>query len=144
VPIGDKIELNLGADPEVVFEWIKQRTWRLHLWMLVDGTNVYRQVDHGALAIEVTSSVAGWDEHTDYIQRIRNYTSKPIHVEVRRTLPGHITFRSALSPKLHDYQTVEYQADVPAGQKADLNCEVVQHSGYNEKQNNITLEPASD
>ena len=93
VPIGDKIELNLGPDPEVVFEWIKQRTWRTHLWMLVDGTNVYRQVDDGALQIEVNSSVAGWDEHTDYTQRIRNYTAKPIHVEVRRTLPGHITFR---------------------------------------------------
>ena len=28
VPIGDKIELNLGADPEVIFELVKLRTWR--------------------------------------------------------------------------------------------------------------------
>ena len=28
IPIGDKIELNLGPDPEVIFELIKLRTWR--------------------------------------------------------------------------------------------------------------------
>ena len=28
VPIGDKIELNLGADPEVIFELVKLKTWR--------------------------------------------------------------------------------------------------------------------
>jgi hypothetical protein len=144
VPIGDKIELNLGPDPEVVFEWLKRRTWRTDLSMLVDGTNVYRRVDNGAIQIEVNSGVAGWDEHAYYTQRIRNYTSKPIHVEVRRTLPGHITFRHAFSATLYDYQTVEYQSDVPAGQKSELNCEIVQHSGHNEKQNNITLVPTTE
>jgi hypothetical protein len=144
VPIGDKIELNLGPDPEVIFEWIKRRAWRTDVWMLVDGTNVYRQVDEGAIQIEVNSSVAGWDEHTYYTQRIRNYSAKPIHVEVRRTLPGHITFRNALDATLHDFQTVAYQTDVAAGEKVDLNCEVVQHSGHNEKQNNVTLAPMSE
>jgi hypothetical protein len=33
IPIGDKIELNLGADPEVVFELIKLRTFRDAIWM---------------------------------------------------------------------------------------------------------------
>ena len=28
VPIGDKIELNLGPDPEVIFDLVKLRTWR--------------------------------------------------------------------------------------------------------------------
>ena len=28
VPIGDKIELNLGADPEVIFDLVKLKTWR--------------------------------------------------------------------------------------------------------------------
>ena len=28
VPIGDKIELNLGPDPEVIFELVKLKTWR--------------------------------------------------------------------------------------------------------------------
>ena len=28
IPIGDKIELNLGLDPNVIFELIKLRSWR--------------------------------------------------------------------------------------------------------------------
>ena len=37
VPIGDKIELNLGPDPEVIFDLVKLRTWRDDLWMQVNG-----------------------------------------------------------------------------------------------------------
>ena len=37
VPIGDKIELNLGPDPEVIFELVKLRSWRDDLWMQVNG-----------------------------------------------------------------------------------------------------------
>ncbi len=44
VPIGDKIELNLGSDPEVIFELIKLRTWRDDIWMQVNGTNIFRRV----------------------------------------------------------------------------------------------------
>src|SRR5207244_9826470 len=33
VPIGDKIELNLGPDPNVVFELIKLRASRDDIWM---------------------------------------------------------------------------------------------------------------
>src|SRR5687768_6936407 len=32
IPIGDKIELNLGRDPEVVFELIKRRAFRDNIW----------------------------------------------------------------------------------------------------------------
>ncbi|HZZ28783.1 MAG TPA: hypothetical protein VFE46_12340, partial [Pirellulales bacterium] len=77
-----------------------------------------------------------------YDQRIRNYTGKPIDVEIRRTYPGHIVFRSALEPTLHDYQTVQFQKRVATGEKADLLFELVQHQGYNAKQQNVTLEQA--
>ena len=73
-------------------------------------------------------------------QRVRNYTAKPIDLEIRRTLPGHVVFRSQLEPKLHDYQTVEYTATVPAGKRVDLLHEIVRHQGRNAKQNNVTLE----
>src|SRR3954468_20111270 len=63
IPIGDKIELNLGADPEVVFELIKLKVWRDDIWMQINGADVYRRVDDGAARIEVNSSVAGWGEH---------------------------------------------------------------------------------
>jgi hypothetical protein len=63
VPIGDKIELNLGQDPEVIFDLVKQRTWRNAIWMQIQGTDLFRRADEPGVQIEVNSSVVGWDEH---------------------------------------------------------------------------------
>jgi hypothetical protein len=142
IPIGDKIELNLGPDPEVVFELVTLRTWRDNLWMQLHGADLYRRVDEPGVEIELNSSLAGWDDHALYSQRVRNYTKKPINLEVRRPFPGHVVFRSELPAKNHDYQTVEYTAEVKPAEKADLLYEVVQHQGHNAKQNNVTIEQA--
>jgi hypothetical protein len=140
IPIGDKVEVNLGPDPEVIFELIKLRAYRDNIWMQVHGGNVFRRVDDGALNIEVNSSVNGWDDHEVFTQRIRNYTAKPIEVEVRRPFAGHVDFRSSLpGVKLFDFQTVEFTAPVAAGKKADCLFEILRHQGRNSKQNNITL-----
>jgi hypothetical protein len=143
VPIGDKIELNLGSDPNVVFELTKQRASRDHVWMQVHGTNTFKEVGGDADVSEPNMSVVGWDDHSIYRQEIRNYTAKPIDVEIRRTFGGHVVFRSELSPKLHDYQTVEFTTQVDPGAKKGLRYELVQHQGHNAKQNNVTLESAS-
>ena len=143
VPIGDKIELNLGADPEVIFELIKLKTRRDDIWMQVNGTNVFRRIDQPGLQIEVNSSVAGWDDHTLFAQRVRNYTKKPIDLEVRRSFDGHIVFRSELEAKNHDYRTVQYTATVKPGQRSDLLYEIVQRQGHNARQNNVTIERAA-
>jgi len=58
IPIGDKIELNLGADPNVIFELIKLRAYRNNIWMQLGGLDVFRRVDDGAGQIEVNSSVS--------------------------------------------------------------------------------------
>jgi len=142
VPIGDKIELNLGVDPEVIFELIKRRAFRDNIWMRIGGTNKYQKVGDPRIVVEQKSEVAGWDDHSVYIQRIRNYSAKPIQVQVRRHYRGHVLFRSELNPKLHDYQTVEFQTPVPSGERTDLLFEIVVHQGYNAKQNNVTLENA--
>jgi hypothetical protein len=47
-----------------------------------------------------------------------------------------------LEPTLHDFQTVQFQKRVAAGEKANLMYELVEHKGYNEKQHNVTLEQA--
>ena len=133
VPIGDKIELNLGPDPEVIFDLVKLKTWRDNIWMQIQGADIFKRVDEPGVQIEVNSTVVGWDDHTLYAQRIRNYTKKPIEVEVRRTLPGHIVFHSGLGAKNFDYQTVQYMATVKPGQKSDLLYEVLQHQGRNTK-----------
>jgi len=142
IPIGDKIELNIGPDPSVIFELIKLRSTRDNIWMQINGADVFKQVGQPGVVIDVNSSVAGWDDHETYTQQIRNYTAKPIEVEIRRTFPGHIVFKSQLNPILHDYQTVQFTAPIAAGKKADLLFELVRHQGRNAKQNNVTLEQA--
>lgn len=142
VPIGDKIELNLGPDPEVVFELIKLRAWRSGIWMQIHGANVFRRVDDNRVKIEVNSTVAGWQGHSVFTQRIRNYSGKQIDVEVRRLFPGHILFRSQLDAANHDYQTVQYSAQVGPAKTSDLLYEIVQFHGHGMKQNNVTIERA--
>jgi hypothetical protein len=143
VPIGDKIEIDTGTDPNVVFELVKARSWRDNIWMWLQGADIYRRVEDGNTQIDIRSAVAGWNDHELFTQRIGNYTAKPIEVEVRRALPGHVTFRSSLDPTLHDYQTVQYTAAVIPATRAELHYEVVRFQGRNAKQSNVTLENAN-
>ncbi len=142
IPIGDKIELNLGPDPEVVFELTKLRASRDNLWIQIHGTNKFQQVGVDSVQSQQKATVVGWDDHSLYRQEIRNYTPKPIDIEIRRSFDGHVVFRSRLKPTLYDFQTVQFTAQVMPGAKKDLLYEVVQHQGHNAKQNNVTLETA--
>jgi hypothetical protein len=142
VPIGDKIELNLGVDPEVVFTLTKQRASRDHFWMQVAGTNTFKELGTDTTQTEPNLNVVGWDDHSLYRQQIRNYTPKPIDVEIRRSFDGNTVFRSQLEPTQFDFQTAQFTAQVAPGAKKDLLYEVIQHQGHNSKQNNVTLETA--
>ncbi len=140
VPIGDKIELNLGVDRLVIFEQVKQKVYRDNLWLQIRGGNLYRKLGEDGFKLELDSQVAGWDEYTVYRQKIRNYSPKPIHAQIRREYAGDIVFRSRLNPTLHDFQTVQFEADIPAGGKAELDYEVIARMGYNQKQNRVELQ----
>jgi len=140
VPIGDKIELNLGVDPEVIFELIKRQVSRSDIWFQKHGTRKFLKLGDKAVTTEPNLSVVGWNDHEIYTQRIRNYTSKPIELEIRRAFDGHVSFRSSLNGKLHDYRTVEFTASVPPGERANLLFEIVRRQGHNATQNNVTLE----
>jgi hypothetical protein len=142
VPIGDKIELNLGTDPNVVFALKKVRASRDKLWMQLHGKNKFQEVGVDTVETEQNSTVVGWDDRGVYQQQIRNYTAKPINVEVRRSFEGDIVFRSRLEPTAFDYQTAQFATQVPAGGKKELLYEVVQHQGRNAKQSHVTLEAA--
>ena len=140
IPVGDKIELNLGKDPEVIFELVKQKSYRDNIWLRFGGANLDQRVDDGAARVNVNASVVGWDQHTQYAQRIRNYTSKPIEVEVRRAFGGDVDFIADLANlKLYDYQTPEFKVPVAANEKKDFSFEAVVHNGRNVKQNRVTL-----
>lgn len=140
VPIGDKIELNLGTDPLVLFELIKLKVFRDNLWLRLGNADIYRAANDPRLRVEVNSQVAGWDEHQIFSQRVRNYSGKPIEVQVRREYSGDATFRSLLKPALHDFRTVEFTATVAPGQRADHYHELIYRRDYNKKQERVTLE----
>ena len=140
IPIGDKIELNLGIDPEVIFELIKLRVFRNELWLQIHGQTELRKVGGAEVIKMENASIAGWDDHEIYSQRIRNYTGKEIEVEVRRSFPGHVNFKSQLEPVLFDYQTPQFLTKIPAGKRADLLFEIIRKQGTSAKQNNVTLQ----
>jgi hypothetical protein len=141
VPVGQEIELNLGVDPEVIHERILQRAWRDNFWYQRSGANVYYSPAQGH-RIKINDAVTGWDDHQRWMERIRNYRAKPIEVEIRRSFDGHVVFRSDLAPTLYDYRSPQFSARIDPGQKKELPYELIIHQGYNQKQNNVTLENA--
>jgi hypothetical protein len=139
IPIGQEIELNLGPDPEVIHEWIMLRAWRDAFWFRRHGLNFHYSPDEGH-RIEINDTVEGWNDHQRWTERIRNYRTKPIDVEIRRSFDGHVIFRSNLNPTLYDYRSPQFTAPVGPGEKKELTYELTFHQGYNHKQNNVTLE----
>jgi hypothetical protein len=139
VPIGQEIVFNLGRDPEVIHERIRLRSWRDNFWFRRRGLNIYVNAEQGH-RIEIDDKVVGWDDHQQWVERIRNYRDKPIDVEIRRSFPGHVIFRSRLNPTLYDYCTAQFAARIEAGAKKDLPYHLVIRQGYNKKQDNVTLE----
>ncbi|HRY15116.1 MAG TPA: hypothetical protein P5330_04485, partial [Candidatus Competibacteraceae bacterium] len=119
---------------------VKQKVYRDNLWFQIKGGNLYRKLGDDGFKLELDSQVAGWDEHTVYQQKIRNYRDKPIHLQIRREYPGDIMFRSQLNPTLHDFQTVQFEVDVGAGEKVGLDYEIIARMGYNQKQNRVELQ----
>ena len=140
IPIGDKIELQVGVDPNVVFELRPLAVTRDNIW----GTfkdKVRRRMDDPGIRIEDRGVVEGWDEHTVYEQVIRNYTPGRIELEVRRAFDGDSTFTSRLGAVSHDYHTVEYRVPALApGSTLRLRYQVTQHLGTNAKQNRVQVE----
>ena len=139
IPIGDKIELNVGPNPQVVFELETLRVFRDELWMKLQGVKVLKRVDQPGVRITPNSRLVGWNTHTIYSQSIRNDTDRPIDVEIRRHYAGDITFTSDFETKSHDANTVQYAGALKAGQSADLLYEVTQKEGKNAKQNRVVV-----
>ena len=140
VPAGDKLDLNLGADPEVIFELLKLRASRDNIWLKLGGVNTYHRVDAPGVNFDFQSTVEGWDEHGYFNQRVRNFTSKPIEVEVRRAYSGDTDFITQIpGAKNHDNTTAEFTVTVPANSDSDNLFEILTRKGRNSKQNRLTV-----
>ncbi len=138
VPIGQEIELNLGPDPQVIYERIRLRSWRDDFWFRTDNGKTYFSPTKGH-KIRNNYPVGGWDDHEQRVERIRNYRDKPIEVEIRLSFHGHVVFTSELDPKLHDYRSPQFSAQIKPAERKDLGYEVTYHQGINRKQDDVTL-----
>ncbi len=138
--IGDKVELNSGVDPDVYFKLLNLKNWRDDIWMHYRKGNLYRRVGDGHMIVDHNSTVAGWNEHRHYRQLLRNFTDKPIKVEIRRLIPGDAVIKSHLEVKKHDFQTVDIYSTLGVGDKQELKYEVLTKKGRNAKQNQVTIQ----
>jgi len=124
IPIKEKIELNVGTDDELVYERV----------VLDLGRSDFIFDER-----QRVPPVVGWNEMRKWQEEVRNYRAKPIKMEIRHVLPGHVEFAMEDSPKLFDYHTVEYVVEVPARQKQKWVSDGLFHLGQNQKQDRVEL-----
>ena len=142
IPIGDKIELNLGNDPDVGFTLVTERVFRDNIWVHWNGGRIVQKVGDGEIKIDVHADVVGWDDHGVMRREVRNDTPRPIEVEVRETYPGDVTFISRLDAERFDNDTLEYTLTLEPAEKIDATYEVVTRQGRNHKQSRVLIEDA--
>jgi hypothetical protein len=124
IPIKEKIELNVGTDDQIVYERSVLDVARSDF--LFD--NRYDP-----------PRVVGWNELQKWQEEVRNYRAKPIKLEIRHVIPGHVEFKLEDSPTLFDYHTVEYTVTVKPAEKRRWLSEGLFHLGRNQKQDRVEL-----
>ncbi|MEM7403724.1 MAG: hypothetical protein AAF458_00465 [Pseudomonadota bacterium] len=139
VPVGDKLDVNLGPDPDVVLEQAVLAVKHEDLWLKLSRANTFKRVGDGTLVVDRNARIAGWNERLTVRHRIKNFTSKPIRVEMRFARGGDITVVSELAASQHDFRTMQVEADVAAGGVEDLLYEFIVRKGRNKKQERLEI-----
>ena len=96
-----------------------------------------------AIEIEVNSTVVGWDDHSLFRQRIRNYTASRSTWKSAAASPATSSSAASSNRRCTITRRSQFTTQVAPGAKKDLLYEIVQHQGRNAKQNNVTLEAAA-
>jgi len=138
VPIGDLIEMNLGPDRGVLHQQVRLSSWRDDFWYYHSAIKVYYSPTKGH-DIRIKDRVAGWQDHHRWVERIRNYTTKAIEVEIRRSFAGHVDFICDLAVSRYDFNTPQIVAEVKPGEVEDLSYKITRHQGILSKQNQVTI-----
>jgi len=120
VPVGEDVEILLGPDRNVTFELIRTGAWREHFEF------------HNA-------SVVGWDEYVTYAQRVRNFSSRPLQIEVRRAFSGQAELRTSGDVKVHDVHTAEFRIEVAPHSDSAQHFSVSTRAGRRARQNALTV-----
>ncbi len=140
VAIDEKAELNTGVNPQLFFQLVNLKNWRDNIWMYYRKGKVYHCVSDDHMLVDHSATVAGWDEHRIFVQKLKNFTGKPVKVEIRRRVTGDAVIKSSLDMKKHDFQTFELQTVLTLGEQQALLYEVLIKKGRNARQNQIVLQ----
>ena len=140
IPIGDRLEVNLGVDPNVGFELLPQTVFRDNIWLRLRRPEVLKKVGEPGARFDNRSTVAGWDEHAVMVRRIRNDTPRKINIEIRQRVNGDATFVSELGATRHDNHTVQFGGELAPGQRFDAAYEVITKQGRNAKQSRVEIQ----
>ncbi len=140
VSIGEKVELNTGANPQIFFKLVNLKNWRDNIWMYYRKGKLYRRVDDGHIKIDHNATVAGWNDHSIYMQQLKNFTDRPVKVEIRRKIAGDALIKHDLNLKKYDFQTFELQTRLDPGEQQALLYEIQTRKGRNAKQKQIVLQ----
>ncbi len=138
--VGEKVELNSGADPDIYFALVNLKNWRDNIWMHYKKGDLHRRIGDGHIQVDHNSTVSGWNEHRLYTQHLRNFTKNAINVEIRRVIPGDAIVKSRLEIKKHDFQSVDIHTTLTVGDKQELEYEILTKKGRNAKQNQVIIE----
>ncbi|MHC5025848.1 MAG: hypothetical protein ACYTGR_03705, partial [Planctomycetota bacterium] len=139
IPIGQRIELNLGVDPLVTHARVQVRRWRDNFWFHDSRGRKYVSPTRDRV-IRDDAPIAGWDDHGQWEERIRNFRDRPIAVEIRRDLDGDVSLQTDAEVALHDYRTPQLTVTVAADSTHAIGYELLRREGINAKQNRVTLD----
>ncbi|MCY2930559.1 MAG: hypothetical protein NTV86_13880 [Planctomycetota bacterium] len=125
VPIKAKAEINLGPDRLVVYEKRMLAARRLDF--------------HFRRDLQGREWVDGWNEEQSWNDEIRNYTGKPLSLELRLQYEGDATFASEAATTVFDLKTVETKLLVAPGQTRAYPYSVTFRNGVNAAQTRVKL-----
>ncbi len=140
VAVTDDLEINLGYDPNVVFDMVQLEARHEDIWMRRHGEDVLVEVAGEGVRIEPRDRVVGYTQRVMSERIVRNYTGREIQLEVRRVLEGDVTFTAAFEVSLYEADTVAYEATVPAGETMVFRRVTQQRRGTNEEQQRVVIE----
>ena len=139
IPIGDRVELNLGPDPRVTLEQVELRLFRDELWFRRGQERRFFNLEDEQ-RIERNDRVVGWNTRRVLADRIHNTRDEPIAVQIRRSFEGDVTFRSELDATRHDVRTVQVETSLEPRAQKELLYETITRHGHNEEQRRVRIE----
>ena len=129
VPVKARAEINLGPDRLVVLRKRMLETRRQKFTFHRDRKG--------------REWVRGWDERQNWNDEIRNFTGKPLVLELRLRYSGDVDFQSEVDTGVFDFQTVETRITVAPGKTRAYPYIVTLHKGVNAKQSRVKLVKSS-